>query len=155
MKRIIELDGGADEEGHEALVFVNGERFGEKVGQVVGPLPPNDAELCLGDAVTNPVKTHVHGLGSLELHCVVGNANGTIIVAENNGLGLWMVEGEEHNAEPHAKLRVDEHGAILGLRSGQNDDIEGVAETMDGAIDVRRTINVAEIEVPTDDGAGF
>ena len=47
MERVVELNGGADEEGHEALMFVDGERFGEKVGQVVGPLPPNDAELCL------------------------------------------------------------------------------------------------------------
>ena len=155
MKRIIELDGGADEEGHEALMFVDGERFGEKVGQVVGPLSPNDAELCLCDAITNPVKAHVHGLGALELHGVVGNANSTIIVTENDGLGLWVAKVEEHDAEPYTKLRVDEHGAVLGLRSGGNNDIEGVAETVDGAIDVRRMINVAEIEVSADDGARF
>ena len=53
-----------------------------------------------------------------------------MIITENDGLGLGVSKGEEHNAEPHTKLRVNEHGAILGLGCRRNDDIESIAETV-------------------------
>jgi len=45
--------------------------LGEVVGEVVAAFAPMDDVLVLGDAVLDPIKTHVHGFGAALLDCVI------------------------------------------------------------------------------------
>ena len=81
VERIVDVDGGADQEAHEGLVCVDGEGLGEKIREVVRATAPQYAELLLGDAVADPVETHVAGLCTLQLDAVVGDAHSAGIVA--------------------------------------------------------------------------
>jgi hypothetical protein len=47
----------------EALMLVNGERFGEEVGKIVRAFAPENSELLDVNPVANPMISHVHGFG--------------------------------------------------------------------------------------------
>ena len=45
--------------------------LGEVVGEVAPAFAPMDDVLVFGDAVLDPIKTHVHGFGAALLDCVI------------------------------------------------------------------------------------
>ena len=61
-------------------MFMHGESLGKEVCIVVGARLPTDNEVCLADAVTNPVVAYVYGLGAFLLHGVVRDADGARVV---------------------------------------------------------------------------
>ncbi len=81
MESVVAVDGSADEEAHKGLVRMDRKSFGEEVGQVVGASAPEDAELLLGDTITDPVEAHIAGFGTLELDAIVGNTHSASIIA--------------------------------------------------------------------------
>ena len=54
--------------------------FGVVVGEILLAWLPVHSELALLHTVSNPVESHIHGLGALGLDCVVGDAFGCGIV---------------------------------------------------------------------------
>jgi len=48
--------------------------LGELAGEVVAAFAPMDDVLVLGDAVSDPIKMHVHGFGAALLDCVIDDA---------------------------------------------------------------------------------
>ena len=59
--------------------------LGEVVSEVVAAFAPMDDVLVLGDAVFNPIKTHVHGFGSALLDGVIDEL-----------LSLWVSSVKDH-----------------------------------------------------------
>ena len=55
--------------------------LGKIISQVVSSSPPVDNELTLVDPVSDPIKSHVNGLGTSSLDGVIGNASSTGIVS--------------------------------------------------------------------------
>jgi hypothetical protein len=56
-------------------VRVDGKGFREEIREVVGSFPPNNSELALGYAITNPVEAHIDRLGLGEFHDIIGHAH--------------------------------------------------------------------------------
>jgi hypothetical protein len=63
-------------------VNLHGERLGEEICQVVCALPPLYDELALADTVAYPVKSHVDGFAALRFDVIIGDANSTFVVAQ-------------------------------------------------------------------------
>ena len=57
--------------------------LGEEVGEVRCTGLPFDAELALVDAVADPVEAHVDGFGALDVDCVCGKPDCTLVVARD------------------------------------------------------------------------
>jgi hypothetical protein len=66
--------------------------FGEIVCFVQTALDPVDAELALADAITYPVKTHVHCFGAALFYGIVGNTGGCAVVGLDRCGRLWVAE---------------------------------------------------------------
>jgi len=58
-----------------------GMTLGEVVSKVAAAFAPMDNVLVLGDAVLDPIKTHVHGFGAALLDCAIDNAQCARIVS--------------------------------------------------------------------------
>ena len=97
-----------DELFHPLLVFMYWQCFGEEVCQVACSSFPHDLELSLSDAVPNPIVAHVEAFGSLELACVVGYSDCTLVIAYDLCLRLWVSHGFADEACPAAILEVFE-----------------------------------------------
>jgi len=63
--------------------------LGEVVGKVVAAFAPMDDVLVLGDAVLDPIKTHVHGFGAALLDCVIDDCQSVL---------AWALEGVQVQA---------------------------------------------------------
>ncbi len=137
--------------GHEGLVPLHGKRLGEEVSEIVGSLLPCNDKVTLVNAVAQPVKSHVDGLGSLGLYRVVGHAHGTFIVAKDESGWLGVAENMKNGADPFADLGIDECGTILGFERGRHDHVNYVAQSVNGAINVRGLVGIAQEEVPARD----
>ncbi len=59
--------------------------LGEVIGIVVETTAPVDDELAVGDAVFNPVETHVDGFGAALFDGIVGNSGGASIIGLDGG----------------------------------------------------------------------
>jgi hypothetical protein len=75
-----------------------GVMFGKVVGSIGDTAAPVDNELALADAVTDPIKTHVHGFGSFLFDRVVGDAGGSAVVGDDQGSWLGMSKFFESDA---------------------------------------------------------
>jgi hypothetical protein len=69
--------------------------LGEVVSSVRAAFSPIDEKLSLSDAVSYPIKTHVHGFGPFLFDAVVGNAGGSAVVSLDRSGRLWMSEFDE------------------------------------------------------------
>jgi hypothetical protein len=94
-------------------VFIDRERLGKEVGVVTFSGLPADGEVSILDAVTDPVVTHVHRLGALLLHTVVGDAYRTGVISKQRGGGLWVAEVCQSVAVFFCSTCVEEEGGIL------------------------------------------
>ena len=73
--------------------------FGEVVSKVATARGPIYVELALLDAITNPVKPHVHSFGALLFYRVVDDAKGSGVVSLDGGGWLGMVHFFKSGAE--------------------------------------------------------
>ena len=64
--------------------------FGEVVGAVQLAFTPEDGELVLFDAVTDPIKSHVDGFGAFLFDGVVGDSSCGGVVGDNWRWWLWV-----------------------------------------------------------------
>jgi hypothetical protein len=67
-----------------------GVMFGVVIGQIFTARAPVDAEVVLSDSAFDPVKAHVHGLGSFLFDSVVGETCGGGIVCLKWSRRLWV-----------------------------------------------------------------
>ena len=87
--------------------------LGGVIRHVVSARGPINMEVALFYAVTDPIKTHVDGLGTNLLACAIGNARGGFIVGLHGSGGLGMAEFVECVAKDGAFFAVEEEGAEL------------------------------------------
>lgn len=154
MKRVVLRGGSEDQEWHEGLMFMHGQRFSEEIGQVVGALAPLDDEVALQNAIAHPVKAHIERPGLAEFDSVHCDADGAGIVAEHEGGRLWVTKFYEDGAYPLTERSVGEQRRVFAFGSRCNDDIDDVAEGVDGAVDGSGIITVTKVENATCDAAG-
>ena len=72
------------------LVVFSVEVFGEVVGKVFLAWVPCDVEVAQGNLVGDAEKTHFHGPGSLFLDRVIGDADGSEVIAVDWGWRLFV-----------------------------------------------------------------
>lgn len=71
--------------GSEEAVVGRGVMLGEIIGIVVGAFAPVDNKVALVDAIFDPIKSHVHGLGATLAYCVIYDASGACVIGLNGG----------------------------------------------------------------------
>jgi hypothetical protein len=104
-----------------------------------------DSELTLSDSITKPMKPHVDALGFFLFHCVGGQPNGKIVVAQDGPGRLGVAESGGNVAKPNALLREDECCAVFRLSSrGYNHGDDG-ADSVDHAVLRGGVIDISEI----------
>ena len=113
---------------------MNGKDLGEGIGAVEGTGNVLDDELELADTVTQPVKSHVHGLAALGLHRGGGQPDGHFVVAGKRGGGLGVAEVVEGAANVGGDLGVAVEGAVLCLGNGSADYGDASGEAEDGGV---------------------
>jgi len=95
--------------------------LGEVVSEVVAAFAPMDDVLVLGDAVFDPIKTHVHGFGAALLDGVFDDAQCARIVSLYWRGSLRVSEFEQCDAEWRCIFFVVKKRAGLGFSGrGQN-----------------------------------
>ena len=78
--------------------------LGEVIRLVVFSFVPKDSELTAVGSVLEPVEAHVHGLGSLDLDRVVGNAFcGSVVSLNGSGSCLRVADFFEEVAQVRLK----------------------------------------------------
>ena len=95
------------------MVAVDRKGLGEKISQIVLPIAIYNVEMSLGDTVLYPVKTHVHGFGSLELDGLVTDADGCGVVTEDSGGRLRVAIRSKDGSVNFCDLGVHEYGCIF------------------------------------------
>ena len=73
--------------------------FGEVISKIVRTTVPMNDEVAFGNAITNPVKMHIHGLGATLLDRVIGNTSSASIVSLNESRRLGVTHLDESLAE--------------------------------------------------------
>ena len=63
----------------------NGQRLGEEIRHVVEATDKHDPKMSLADPVPDPVQAHIRGLGHALGHGVGRDADGHLVVAEQQG----------------------------------------------------------------------
>jgi len=102
MERVGRAGRSADEIRHEGLMDMDGERLGEEISEVASAFAPLDGEVTLTNTVADPVEAHVDGLCAMKFDRVVGDANCTGVVTEDDGGWLGIAEGDCDGAKPFA-----------------------------------------------------
>jgi hypothetical protein len=99
------------------------QRLGEKIGNVEEARDKDDPEVALANAVSQPMKAHVQGLGHLQVDAVIGEADGD---AEDWGWRLEMPHVGQNLALVCRDAPSSEEATILGLcYKGADDRYEG------------------------------
>ena len=73
--------------------------FTEIISFVRLTLSPIYYELPLSDSVSNPIKTHIDGLGALLGHGVVGDPDRSAVIGGDWGGRLSVVQDDEKSAQ--------------------------------------------------------
>jgi hypothetical protein len=81
------------------------------ITQIQGAWCPIDVELFLVYTILDPIKAHVHCLGTFEFDSFVDYPCGCGIISLEWRGRLWMIEFKECLADWHGLLAVDEKGA--------------------------------------------
>ena len=132
---------------------MDGEGFGEEIGQVVFTLTPFDDELLPSNAITDPVILHFDALCTFGLYCVVGNALGTPIISENICGWLWVAKVGENLTKASTMLSSEETGNIFCFTDRGHYRGDNGGHDMNCAIDLSGII-VAEVRNSSGDRAG-
>jgi len=103
-----------------------GMMLGEVVSKVVAAFVPMDDVLVLGDAVLDPIKTHVYGFGSALLDGVINDAQCARIVSLYWRGSLRVSGLEQCDAERRCIFCVMKKRASFGFSGrGQNRPHDG------------------------------
>jgi hypothetical protein len=114
--------------------------LGEIVRQVILPLEPMDPELPLGNPVLDPVKPHIHSLGSSDLSSLVGKPVRRGIIGGDAGwLGLFPSQLLEDLTNVGRFLSIMEQPANFGFRRRCHDILH------DAALNVYRPVGLGGI----------
>ena len=73
-------------------MILNGERFGEEVGQIMCIWSPGNNKLISGVAVSDPMVLHFDAFCIFWFNGVIRNTFGTFVVGENVCGRLWISE---------------------------------------------------------------
>ena len=118
----------------DADVMGSGEVLGEVVGFVELALFPVDMELALAHSVTNPIKTHVNGLGAFLLDRVVGNADSGAVVGDDRGGRLRVAQFLETDDLWTCFLAIVIGGTKFSLGGAAEDFLHEDAWDVDGTV---------------------
>ncbi len=91
------------------------QRLGEKVDNVEEARDKDDPEVALANAVSQPMKAHVQGLGHLQVDAVISEADDDLVVAEDWGWRLGMSHVGQNLALVCRDAPSSEEATILGL----------------------------------------
>eukprot|EP00980_Cylindrotheca_fusiformis_P017524 scaffold5497_cov135-Cylindrotheca_fusiformis.AAC.3 len=130
----------------------------EVIGKVGAAGFPEDVELSLGDAVADPVVSHVDVASLVLFDGVVGDTRGGGVVSLDGRGGLRMVHVEKCLAEDQGLFQIDKQSTTLGFGSGAGDvaqDADGVENGAVGRDGIRLGIAVSEVEMASNAAAGF
>ena len=81
-----------------------------------------DVVFSLFDSICNPKKSHFHGPRALTFDGVIGNADGSRIVAINGYSGLRMAHFFEGYAKNCCLFAIKEQGAEFGFGGRSHDE---------------------------------
>jgi hypothetical protein len=99
------------------------ETLREHVGELRCRWDMEDADLTDGDLFSDEVKINLYMLGTLVLNGVVGEVHGTYVVAvDERTPGRRRLEFQQQLAQPGGLGHTVGDGAVLGLRTGAEDD---------------------------------
>ena len=108
--------------------------FGEVICEIFGAFSPVDEKMPLFDAITDPIKSHVHGLGASLFDGVVANAGGACVVSLDGSGRLWMAHFFKGGAEHGCFFAVEEEGCEFSFGGGGKDGRHDARVDVDGAI---------------------
>ena len=108
--------------------------FGEVICEIFGAFSPVDEKMPLFDAITDPIKTHVHCLGASLFDGVVANAGGACVVGLDGSGRLWMAHFFKGCAEHGCFFAVEEEGCEFSFGGGGKDGGHDARVDVDGAI---------------------
>jgi hypothetical protein len=94
------------------------------------------------------VPTHIDALAALCLDCVVGDASGAFVIAQDDGGRLWVPEVVEDSAQIDSVFAVEKHGAVFCFCCGGGHAGYYGAVRTDGSIDVGGAIFIPQVEKP-------
>jgi len=97
-----------DVAGTDGLVVRWGMMLGEVVRKIGDPALPVNLELALRHPVTDPVETHVDGLGAALLDSVACDATGAFIVGDEGGGWLIVTQVSKCGADSAGFLAIVE-----------------------------------------------
>ena len=108
------------------------------VCHVFGAFAPVDEKVSLLDAISDPIKTHIHGFGAALFDGVVADAGGTSVVGLNWSGWLRMAHVFEDGAEHCGFFAIVEQGGKFSFGSGREDWDEDRGVDVDGSVGRRR-----------------
>jgi hypothetical protein len=110
--------------GQHCLVMLGRVMFGVIVSNILGARGPIDMELVLLDSVLNPIKPHIHCVGSDLSYVVVGNPAGGGIVNLYGGGRLAVPHFFEGDAEADTVFTIKKEGNNFGFPCGGHDSLD-------------------------------
>jgi len=130
--------------------------LGEEICVVLFSCRPDHVEDFLADSVTDPVVSHVDGLGPAKLDGVVGDPYGSAVVGIDSGGWLRISEAGKNNSLEVGVLGVDVKSGILGLGGGAADGRDGAADWEDDAVqDIGGVAGIAAVVETSCYGSGL
>lgn len=118
-------------------VVGSGVVFGVIIGHVGFTATPDNFELALSNSAFDPVEAHVDGFGSFLFDGVVGNAEGSAVVGDNDSWWLWMAKFFQADAFGARVFGIEECSSELSFGCGRDNVFEDLAGDMNGTVGAR------------------
>ena len=97
------------------------------VGTVLFAWLPKDLELSLADAVSDPIKSHIHGFGAFLFDRVICYSHGCAVISNHGGGRRGMSEFFEGYAFGDSLLAVQEEASQFGFSCAGEDIFQDFA----------------------------
>jgi hypothetical protein len=122
--------------------------FRDIITQIQGAWCPIDVELFLVYTILDPIKVHVHCLGTFEFDSFVDYPCGCGIISLKWRGRLWMIEFKECLADWHGLLAVDEKGTGFRFGGGGHGMLDDFNFLQNGSVmDVGFTSSISKVKV--------
>ncbi len=115
--------------------------LGEVVSLVSGSRFPEDVELFIANAMTNPIEAHVNGLRVFQLNRVIGDACGSAIVGLQGHGRLGMAQFLQGSPDWACLFGMEEKCFKFGFSRTGHDRTQDVAQYVNGPVGRRRWVN--------------
>ena len=109
--------------------------FGDVVPQIFRAGVPMDLDVLVTDLIRDPKVAHFHCARALALDCVIGNANGSAVVAMDGCGRLGVTHFFKGDAQNLGVFGVEEQGPKFCFGSGSGYKFEDGANSVDCAIE--------------------